>query len=111
MHSKRGTAKFAESRERLRAKGFTIIDDISANAEIESCETFYLPSEYFTPYEAFKLLSTQWIVGVGGVVGLNYSAAIQILEKCYLIKDLNMLVAMEGINALETGALKSIRAK
>tara|TARA_R100000353_G_scaffold11755_1_gene12336 strand:- start:131 stop:310 length:180 start_codon:yes stop_codon:yes gene_type:complete len=56
----------------------------------------------------FLRMSTQWNVGVGGPIGLNYSS-LEYLCKLYPVKDVCAL--FEGIQIMEMTALVAMQTQ
>ncbi|HDS1828740.1 DUF1799 domain-containing protein [Stenotrophomonas maltophilia] len=64
--------------------------------------------ECVLPIEVFSRVSTQWRVGAGGPIGLDYNVVYQELQREALVPERHAEV-MAGIRVIEHAALKHMQ--
>jgi ribosomal protein S18 acetylase RimI-like enzyme len=124
MH-RQGVLRIAERSEKKKLReagaywaGERVVDETADDlkafgapaAVVESTETkedrFEVFPENWRAIALFRRASTQWIVGVGGAVGLNYQS-LSFLFKIYKVKNRRRM--FEKIQDIEAGALEAFR--
>lgn len=66
--------------------------------------------ENFPAINTFSRVSTQWRVGTGGAIGLDYAALYPLLDRLGL-SDAEWLQALDDIRVMESAALTAMNTK
>lgn len=88
--------------EELEGSGFTQEDYLTDDFDV-------WPENW--PYvEVFSLMSSQWNIGMGGAIGLNYTVLFDLLTRKGFSGD-EWWVALDSIRVMESAALDEMQKK
>lgn len=89
------------SQEEMALLGFGI-DDIAEQGAVE------VWPENWTAVQAFTRLATQWVVGPGGPIGLNYCSIPVVFDALGIRKRKEKEDTFEALRVLESEALRQM---
>ena len=78
--------------------------------EVEKISPLYLWPENLLPWAFFNAVSSQWIVGAGGVVGLNYPS-VEVVSRAWRIKQKDWPRLFSNVQVMERATLNAWREK
>ena len=78
--------------------------------EEEQVWPLYLWPENLLPWAFFNAVSSQWVVGMGGVVGLNYTS-VEVVRRAWQIKQKDWPRLFSDVQVMERATLKAWREK
>jgi hypothetical protein len=89
------------SQDELDMLGFAL-EDIADMSDTE------IWPENWMPFQIFKRLGTQWVVGPGGPVGLNYSSILIVFDIFGVVKKKEKEDVFDALRVLESEALRQM---
>lgn len=78
---------------------------MAAVRAVGQCDEFEVWPENWPAFELFTRITTQWNVGMGGLVGLRYEALYPLLDRADPGEWDNLF---EAVRAIERGALDQV---
>jgi Phage related hypothetical protein (DUF1799) len=99
-----GAALYSPGPTAAEAKAFGLTVDEASGPPVE------VWPDNLAPVNIFIAMATQWRLGPGGPIGLDYAALPAVMRLCGIPKK-ERAEAFDGIRILEDAALEQMRAK